>query len=173
MVMLMDLTSLCRVSELASISRDSIAFSSRGVKLSLNRPRKAQHQAALKVFTLKRPAFTCPVVCLEAYVKASDVFRKNDQSLLFLATRSPFRSVGASTIGRWIKTLLAEAGVDTSVYSAHSTRGASAFRAASAGVSVENIHRSGGWASESVFVRHYRREVDSGREFANAVLQTA
>ncbi len=175
-VMLLALTSLCRVSELASISRESIAFSSQGVKLSLTRPRKAQRQAALKVFNLKRldpPTFTCPVVCLEAYVKASDVFRKNDQSLLFLATRSPFRSVGASTIGRWIKTLLAEAGVDTSVYSAHSTRGASASRAASAGVSVENILRSGGWASESVFVRHYRREVDSGREFATAVLQTA
>ncbi len=83
--------------------------------------------------------------------------------ILFLSRDWPaswYNAVGASSISRWIKKLLEEAGVDTTVYSAHSTKGASASKAAASGVAIENILRAGGWASESVFQKHYRRQVD-------------
>lgn len=172
-VMLLALTSLCRVSELACISRISIAFSDQGGKWALAKPRKAQRQSALKVFSLKRlssQANICPVACLEAYVKASDERRKDTEGGLFVSTRSPFKTIGASTVSRWVKVLLTEAGIDTTVYSAHSTRGASASKAAASGVSVENILRSGGWASESVFARHYRRGLETETDVADSIL---
>jgi hypothetical protein len=48
--------------------------------------------------------------------------------------------------------------VDTSVFSAHFTRGAAASKAASAGVSIQTILKQGHWANESTFVKFYRRD---------------
>lgn len=158
---------------MACISRISMAFSDQGVKWALAKPRKAQRQSALKVFSLKRlssQSNICPVACLGAYVKASDERRKDAEGCLFVRTRSPFKAIGASTVSRWVKVLLTEASIDTTVYSAHSTRGASASKAAASGVSVENILRSGGWASESVFSRHYRRWLETGTDVADSIL---
>ena len=45
-----------------------------------------------------------------------------------------------STVARWIKSLMSQAGVDTVVYSAHSTRGASASNAANLGLPTDAIY---------------------------------
>ena len=77
--------------------------------------------------------------------------------MLLLGLRPPGKAVGASTVARWIKTVLSDAVVDTAVYSAHSTRGASASKAANLGVTTEAILLAGCWNSESTFTRFYRR----------------
>jgi hypothetical protein len=56
---------------------------------------------------------------------------------------------------RWIKLLLSDAGVDTTIYSAHFTRGASASKAVSVGLSIESILQTGGWSSENIIATHY------------------
>ena len=56
--------------------------------------------------------------------------------------------------------MLSDAGVDTTIYSAHSTRGASASKAVSVGLSIEAILKTGSWASESVFSKHYNRPIN-------------
>ena len=81
-------------------------------------------------------------------------------SSLILGLNSPHPPIGASTIGRWIKFGLSEAGIDTSVYSAHSTREASASKAVRASLSIESILRTGSWSSESVFSKHYNRPIN-------------
>ena len=63
---------------------------------------------------------------------------------MFIALVSPFREVSANTISRWIKCFIGSAGVDTSVFSAHSTRGAAASKAATSGLSIDVILRAGG-----------------------------
>ena len=63
-------------------------------------------------------------------------------------------------MGHWIKLLLSEAGVDTTIYSTHSTRGASALKAMGAGISIESILWTGSWTSEGVFSRHYNRPIN-------------
>jgi hypothetical protein len=45
-----------------------------------------------------------------------------NQNTLFLSTTKPFQPVSSSTIGRGIKDQLKSAGVDTNIYTAHSTR---------------------------------------------------
>ena len=98
---------------------------------------------------------------MKRYIFVTGGFRnESTNSSLILGLRSPHPPIGASTIGRWIKLLLSEAGVDTTIYSAHSTRGASATKAVSAGLSIESILRTGSWASESVFSRHYNRPIN-------------
>ena len=69
---------------------------------------------------------------------------------------------------------LANCGIDTAVFSAHSTRGASATRATMSGLSVQQVLNRAGWSSEDTFCRHYYRppaEVDSAVEYGQAVLR--
>jgi len=171
---LLALTSLFRVSELAAIDHASVVFTEQGVSFSLSKPRKSQRRSPLHVHSLKRispPSIICPVACLETYDGISKSLRNPTVSYsCFLSLKPPHCPVGASTLARWIKEILREAGIDTSIYSAHSTRGASASKAASAGIPVESILKSGSWSSESVFARHYRRPIDSP-SVAQAVLQ--
>ena len=47
--------------------------------------------------------------------------------------------VTSSTIARWVKSCLQQAGVDTSKFKVHSTRAAAAAKAAMSGLSVEDI----------------------------------
>ena len=54
-----------------------------------------------------------------------------------------FNAVGTSTVARWLKTVLHLSGIDTSVFKAHSFRGASASAAFNKGCSVQQIQRLG------------------------------
>ncbi len=54
LTVLLALTFLCRISELAAIEFDSIAVSDSGVKFALSKSRKNQKTGALKSFTLSR-----------------------------------------------------------------------------------------------------------------------
>ena len=106
-------------------------------------------------------SLACPVACLSAYLIRSYDFRSQIHGrTLFLGLKSPHKSVGASTVACWIKEVLANSGIDVDMFSAHSTRGAAASKAFSAGVPVERILKTGGWSSESVFSRHYKFEVE-------------
>lgn len=157
LAVLLALSSLCRVSELASIVKDSIVTS----QVFPSVPRKSQRASALQVITLKKllpVSLACPVEALKQYLSVSEPFRVGAKGrLLLLSLRPPRCSVSGSTVARWIKSILSEAGVDTTIYSAHSTRGASASNAANRGVPTDAILSAGCWKSESTFTRFYRR----------------
>ena len=81
---------------------------------------------------------------------------------LLISTNRPHGHVSVATVGRWIKEQLSVAGIDTSTFSAHSTRGAAASKAAGAGIPIQTILDSGHWAKESTFARFYHREAVTG-----------
>ena len=172
LAMLLALSSLCRVSELANIDRDSVIFLNDQAKFALQKPRKSQRNSTLQVISVEKllpPSLACPVETLRDFVVAADQRRKKDKPRsLFIGLRPPHNSVGASTVARWLKLVLNDAGVDTSVYSAHSTRGASASNAANSGVPTETILAAGNWNSESTFTRFYRR-TEKGASVASAL----
>jgi hypothetical protein len=109
-VILLALTTLLRVSEIASIARQSITFFGDKVIFSLSKPRKAQHDGALHSLTLQKylaEQKLCPVSCLGYYIYLTDVTRNDTNSqLLLMATIRPFKPVTGSTVGRWIKSIL-------------------------------------------------------------------
>lgn len=150
LAILLALSSLCRVSELASIDRDSVILLNNLPSLN----------SALQVITVEKllpPSLASPVKTLRDFVTAVDQRRKKDRPRsLFIGLRPPHNSVGASTVARWLKLVLNDVGIDTSVYSAHSTRGASTSIAANSGVPTEAILAAGNWNSESTFTRFYR-----------------
>lgn len=93
---------------------------------------------------------------------------------LFISFKKPFKAVCAQTLSRWIKDVLSEAGVDTTKFSAHSTRHASTSAAKRAGVDIELIRKTAGWSKNSkTFARFYNRDVAvDSRQFALSILDS-
>ena len=82
----------------------------------------------------------------------------------------------SSTIARWLKTCLSEAGIDSGIFKAHLVRGASSSRAAAAGITTMDILQAADWSSESTFQRFYHLPIleQTGKPaFERAVLSSA
>ena len=73
----------------------------------------------------------------------------------FLATQKPSFPGSSTSIGRCLKLTLQDAGIDTSVLKAHSTRGSSSSAARQSGVSVKDILAAADWSREATFNHFY------------------
>ncbi len=94
-----------------------------------------------------------------------------EESSLILSFIKPHKAVTSSTIARWIKSLLEAVGVDTSIFNAHSVRGASSSRAADMGITTNDILKAADWSSESVFQKFYYKSTHNP-SFGRTVLST-
>ena len=110
----------------------------------------------------------CPVKLLYAYIDKSKDKRSDKENRLFLALKKPHLSVSTSTISRWLKEMLAMAGVD-SKFTAHSTRAASVSAAKTKGASVADILKAGNWSRESTFNRFYNKPTQGNGNYTNLV----
>ena len=76
-----------------------------------------------------------------------------------MAIVKPHKPVSPCTIARWLKEVLKLSGIDVSVFTAYSTRSASASAAADSGVTTNDILKAADWSTESVFRRFYYRPI--------------
>ena len=133
--------------------------------LKQDRPGKVFGNVRLYKYPIKE---RCVYETLEFYLKATEQCR-NSTSLL-VSFIKPYKAVTSSTIGRWLKSVLASAGIDTDMYSAHSTRCASTSKAV-ATVSADMIIRTAGWNEESTFRKFYDRPVALTNQMSTSVLE--
>ena len=69
----------------------------------------------------------------------------------------PYSVVSSKTLARWTTTLLSSAGVDTSIWKAHSTRSAAAL-SHSKQLSVMQLHKLADWSTSSgTFKKFYEK----------------
>ena len=122
------------------------------------------------------PSFThikklCPVACLDSYVGRSKAWRGvgNRPQPLFLSFQAPHKPVSSATIGRRLKDIMKEVGIDVDTFKAHSTRGAVSSAARDRGVSIQEILRTADWTRETTFNRFYYR-LNYCNSFGKAVL---
>ena len=67
--------------------------------------------------------------------------------------------------------MIGEAGIDTSILKAHSTRGASASKANKFGLSLPQILAQASWKSACTFNRFYNKPIEGEKtNFAKSVL---
>lgn len=102
-----------------------------------------------------------PYICvahnLLIYLQRSSTFR-GSVSRLLLTLKKPFSPASTQTLSKWIKWVLAESGIDTIEFSAHSTQHASTSTAFRNGVYLDVIYKTAGWLDSSkVFATHYNR----------------
>lgn len=137
--------------------------------LKQSRPSVKSHIMELCVYP-ENPQI-CVAKTLSHYLERTQSFTEQETKL-FLTYQKPHHAVSASTISRWIKSILKRAGVDTSKFGAHSTRTASSSAAKQAGVPIMDILSTGGWSSERTFARHYSVPIQKKNKFAEAICNT-
>ena len=113
----------------------------------------------------------CPVKAIRAYLDRTESLRGTEVKM-FLSYIKPHKAITSSTIARWLKSMLEQAGVNPDIFGAHSTRGASASAAARGGITTEDILKAANWSSESVFQKFYHREIDKGA-YGRAVINSS
>ena len=70
---------------------------------------------------------------------------------LFITKVRPFKPASKDTIAKWIRETLSNAGIDTSIFSPHSTRSAASSTAKRCRVPIDTILKPGGWRSMKTF----------------------
>ena len=162
-VMLLALTRPSRSADLHGLNIGLSRSSPEGISFLPSKPAK-QTKAGKVAQEFFFPRFEekpilCPVRAVGQYIKVTDPLRASNHTQLFIAYIRPHNPVTSSTIARWLKVMLEEAGIDTTIFKAHSTRGASVSAAAQKGVTTNDILQAADWSTDSVFRRFYYKPV--------------
>lgn len=78
----------------------------------------------------------CTANTLVSYLDRTKEIRQS-KPFLFISFEKPYRRVGSQSLSRWVTESLSEAGLDTNVFTAHSTRHASTLSAKNKGISLD------------------------------------
>ena len=158
-VMLLALTRPSRSVDLANLDTRLQQFSPEGATFQSCVPAKQSRQskplAEFFFATFTDDVKLCPVKALMENVQRTEPHRSGE-TRLFLATIRPHKPVTSSTIARLLKAGLSQAGIDTTIFKAHSTRSTSASATAD-------------WSSQSVFQKFYYKPQHNA-SYSNAVL---
>ena len=68
------------------------------------------------------------------------------------------------TIARCAKTVLAKVGIDTTIFSAHSTHAASVSAAKNKGAPLDTIMSTAGWSNAGTFQTYYDKPVQDNKQ---------
>ena len=102
----------------------------------------------------------CPVRALQSYKERTLSFReKNTKPTLLLSWIGKHDPMSSSTIARWLRMYLQEAGIDTDTFKAYSVRGAASSTAAWLGVTIMDILNAADWSAEATFQQFCHREM--------------
>ena len=101
----------------------------------------------------------CIFTYCKEYIKRTQALRPRTSSKnpLFLSYIKPHRPVKTCSIARWVKRVLSLSGIDTSHFTAHSTRSAATSAAYKSGVSIAETMRVADWSQASTFKRFYEK----------------
>lgn len=165
-----------RLQTLSLINIKNIVFKEETVEIEIpdkiKTSRLGRNQPVLTLPIYKESENVCPVTALKCYLERTKDLR-GDMKDLFISFKKPFKEVSIQTLGRWIKYVLHESGLDTNVFSAHSTRHASTSAAKRKGVSYDVIRKLAGWSDKSTtFTKFYDRPVAKNLvAFGHAILE--
>ena len=135
-----------------------------------SKPGKHIPPITLQAYTKDRSL--CVVTCLRRYLEVTQSLRHSSDDGLFISYLKPHKTVTRETLSRWLKSVLRDAGIDVSIYGAHSTRAASTSVVCARGLPIEDIMRSAGWSSDRTFAKFYKMPIDTAK-FDDTILSDA
>ncbi|KAJ8983767.1 hypothetical protein NQ317_006099 [Molorchus minor] len=120
-------------------------------------------------FFVEKPNL-CVANTIKHYKNVTACLRKDTDDFLFLTHKKPHKVATKQSLSRWVKETLKMAGIDTTLFQAHSTRHASTSTAHKQGVSIEAIMQAAGWTNKTTFTKFYQRPITVKNQFAEAIL---
>ena len=174
LTVLLALCNASRASDLTALDIRFMQIQTEATVFRIEKLTKTRRSGPPRTYTVM--AFTeevlCPVCALRQYLEATKEVRNsgtNRAEPLLISYRKPYTAISAATIGRWIKQVLQQAGVDTEVFTAHSTRSAACSAARARGVSIADVMATAGWPRKSTFEHFYHKPINATK-FTEAVL---
>ena len=122
--MLLALTRPSRSADLASLHIDRCRFSPEGIAfLPAALAKQSRQGKTLTEYFF--PSFShnrelCPVATLRQYINVTSSLRLEGTVKLFVAIVRPHHPVSSSTIARWLRDMLQQAGINVGIFGAHS-----------------------------------------------------
>lgn len=174
LVTLLALTTGHRMQTLSVIKIDNICHNNIGITINITdiikTSRHGTEQPTLRLPYYNHKPEICPVRTILSYIELTKQYR-NDLKELILTYKKPYKQASTQSIGRWIKSTLKEAGIDTEIFSSHSTRHASTSAALRAGMTVDAIRKCAGWSENSaIFAQYYNRPLLNTSTISNVIL---
>ena len=174
LVTLFALTCPEQISTLANLDLRHCNVHPEGVSFQLTVPRKTGSvdkptEAYFARFNQDKKL--CPVECFRHLKLTRNIRPVIPSSLpdkLFISFKCPFKPVTTTTLGRWLRTFMSAAGIDSKIFKAHSVRGASTTAAANAFVPPSTIMSMADWSSSTFRTFYYKPLYSS--DFATRVL---
>lgn len=126
----------------------------------------------LLILPIYQETKVCAASALIFYLQKTEQIRNSNQEL-FLSFRNPFKPVTCQTLSHWVKDTLNDSGIDTEVFTSHSTRHASTSAAKRSGIDIALIRKTAGWTKDSEsFAKFYDKQiVTDANQFALSILQ--
>jgi len=111
----------------------------------------------------------CVVTHMKEYLQKTEPLRGTECKLL-ISFIKPYKRISRETISRWIRSVMAAAGVDVTMFKPHSTRAAATSKAKVASIPIQDILNTAGWSSSRSFDKFYDKPIQT-TTFASAVLK--
>ena len=137
----------------------------------LKHTRPGKHLDLLTIKAYAPDRRLCPVTVLVEYLNRTKELRTHEN--LFIAIIKPHGQITGATYARWIKSVMIYSGIDTKLFTAHSTRGAAASRASLDNVPLTTIFKTAGWSANNTFATYYNKPISEQGTFAVSILNTA
>lgn len=172
-VMLLALVSGQRGQSLHALLVNDIKFSTHKctvVYSSLLKQSKAGSHMLPLVLDFFNNQKLCVISHLKTYIEKTQDLRHDNK--LFISFVKPHNHISRDTLSRWIKMVLDMAGIDTTVFSAHSTRSASTSAAFRRDANMDSILNAAGWSNDSTFKRFYLKPVTQSKSFSQTILDS-
>ena len=130
-----------------------------------------QPASTITIQEFKQDCRICPIKTLREYLKRTDTIRGDEQHL-FISFVKPHKSVSRDTISRWAKIVLQRSGIDTELFTSHSTRAASVSKAKQKAVPLDEILSQAGWSTAGTFKKFYDKPIVARNDsMASAILR--
>lgn len=100
----------------------------------------------------------CIINYINKYLALTKDLRHNDGGF-FISYVPPHKTVTSGTIAKWVVDVLEKAGINISVFSAHSTRSAASSKACQKGLNLTEISKAAGWTNAKTFATYYHKTI--------------
>lgn len=176
---LLALVTAHRLQTLSLIQVENIEETCEGIHIKIPLRTKTSKRGTLQPILylpfFQQEQLICAASTLQHYLHVTKLLRPNVTDRLFLTVKKPLHQASSQTLSRWIRTMLTASGLDSSKFTAYSTRHASVSAASRKGISLDVIRSTAGWSKTSeTFARFYNRPLalHSQDALAQAVLSS-
>ena len=136
----------------------------------LKSSKPGKHLAEINLSSFHVDKDLCVVEVCKYYLERTKQLR-GQVTNLFISTQRPHKAVSRDTISRWLKCVMKDSGIDTSIFKPHSVRSASTSMAKSLNIPISTILRTAGWNKDCVFRKFYNKPIIMDKSYSQKMLE--